>query len=164
MTLKGTDPSREVSVPAAVLVLAFAGVLLAILLRAIAAVLGARGPLRGRAALVAAVAFAIGVLGLSAWIVSPAAVDSYRDLGEAIGRTLDSVRGEMVRYPLGRGILGWERLGEVLAGKEGLLEKLETVWAASLGLPASAIIVVLVALHLAAAPGVSAGGGRRGRR
>jgi predicted PurR-regulated permease PerM len=130
-----------------VILLVFAGILLAILLRALSDWVSrlTRLPEGWSLALVLIVLAAL--LGLAGWLRAPEVADEFRALSEQLPRSIDKLNGYVQRFGI-----HVPQPADVVRDHPGLLNKMTGAVSATFGFLANAFIVFLVGIYLAADP------------
>ena len=133
-----------------VLLMAFGGVLLAVLLDAIAGLLGRHTPLGRRLALPVAVLAILAALGLLAWSVGGTLATQFNELLRQLPAALAKLREWLAASGLGQAVL--DSFGSV----DGTDSALKLVGAAmtTLGAVANVLLVLVLGIYLAADPGL----------
>lgn len=137
-----------------VLMLVFAGILVAVLLHEAGASLRRWLPLSRGWALAAVVGAALGVLALGGWLLAPGVADQADQLADALPRSLQQLQSALQRH----GVL--HRLADSLPSPDSLLSQASSMVARAgvffsgiVGALANAAIVAIVGIYFAAAPG-----------
>lgn len=142
-----------------VLLLAFAGILLAIFLRALSVWLSGRTPLSGGWSLAVVILALVSVLGAGAWLLAPDVAEQVDQLSESVPRSAQQLGQRIERYAWGRQLLAQvPTTGELLSDKSNVLARVTGVFSTTFGLIAGVVIVLFVGLYLAADPQLYAGG------
>jgi predicted PurR-regulated permease PerM len=129
---------------ATVLLLAFAGILLAILLRALSDWLSARVPVSGRWALALVVVTLLGLLALGAWLLGPRLAEQISQLTQRLPESLQQLQQRVEQY-------GWAQRA-VAQAQSWVADMLPSALSMTLGFVGGAVIVGAVGLFLAAQP------------
>ncbi len=142
---------------AEVLLLAFAGILLALLLRGIADWLAARAPVSPGLALAAVVVSLVALVGVGGRLLADELASQFDQLVAQVPQAWAAVREQIAQYAWGRSLLARLPAAESLASSGTLARAtglLSTTLGTTIGLVANLVIVVFVALYVAADPGV----------
>lgn len=142
-----------------VLMLAFAGVLFAVVLRTAADFLHRRTGLGDKASLAAAVLLLIaGVVGLG-WFIGPQVADQADELRRTLPRSVEKLTGTLGRYEWGRWVLdNAPEPGDVVPRRRDLLARITGVVSTALGAVGAVFVVFFIGLYLAAQPRMYAEG------
>lgn len=136
-----------------VLFLAFAGVLLAVLIRALSGLLCRHTPLSEKAAVWTVVGVGVVALGLVGAFVGARLVDEVGQFGEAIPATPEKLKELIDRYAVSRETLGRvPRLPEQVIGGVQELAKSAEVWLAPFQAVGYLVFIFFVAIYLAINP------------
>jgi predicted PurR-regulated permease PerM len=138
-----------------VLLVVFAGLLLAIVLRGLADALAARLPLPAGVSLAIVIIVLLGVLGLGGWLLSGDVARQVDQLGRDLPRAVESLREQLAGYEWGRTVVAALPRLEDLIADGGLVHATGAVsrtLGATLGLVVNVVIVSFVGLYVAADP------------
>ena len=142
-----------------VLLLVFAGVLLAVFLRSLSGWLSRRTPLSGAWSVAAVVAALAALLGLCFWLFAPSVAAQLDQLSEGLPRSAERVGRYLENYRWGRSLVSnVPSTDELLSGGGGVLSKATGVLSTTLGALTNVLIVLFVGLYLALEPGLYVGG------
>jgi predicted PurR-regulated permease PerM len=141
-----------------VFLLVFAGILLAILLRAPSDWLSERTGLPGGWSLGVVMLALVAVLALLGWLMVPSLVDQFAELYESIPQSLDNLRQRLAQYDWGERLLDEERRARLLPDATAILGRATGAISATFGALGSAVIILFLGLYLAISPGVYANG------
>lgn len=135
------------------LLLVFAGILLAVFLRGLSDWIAARTPFSSGWALAAVTLGLLGLIGGVGWVLAPTIVQQGRELAtqlpEAAGRLRERIEG----YTLGQQLVDQVPAPEdVLDEQGGLVEQATGIFSTTLGSLANVLIILVVGLYLAADP------------
>lgn len=134
-----------------VLLLCFGGLLVAVLLRALANQVAAHTPLSDRWALAFSVLAVVVVLAATSWFVGERVASQMNQLSETLPRAMGSARDWVRGTPIGNGL--FEHLSSIDLGK-----KLASFASSTFGALANTLLIVFLALYLAASPSLYRGG------
>jgi predicted PurR-regulated permease PerM len=136
-----------------VLLLAFAGILLAVFLRTLTDWISAYTGLASSWVLLLVFMVSIGVLGLGSWAMAPAINKQMTALAETVPEAVDKVEQLLKGHPIGRSILSqMQNPEELLPDQSVLLQKLTGAFSLSLEMLADIAIFFFVGLFLAIQP------------
>ena len=135
------------------LLLAFAGVLVAVFLSTPASVLHERVRLPYRVALLLTVAALIGVVALAVTWRGPAVASQFSDLRDSLPQAAESLRARIAQYPWGQRLLeGVPTVSDVLAGNRTIAGGAQAFVGRALGLVSTAFIILFTGLFIAVEP------------
>jgi predicted PurR-regulated permease PerM len=135
-----------------VLLLIFAGVLLAILLRAIAEPLAAHTPIGPRAALAVVVLLLIGGLVLGGRAFAPALADQIDQLGQEIPATLRQAQNWLAQYGWGQWLINQFQNPNRLPQPSELIGNVGGLFSNTVGVLVSLLVFLFLGLYLAIEP------------
>lgn len=136
-----------------VLLILFAGILLAILLRLPANWLGRRTMIPDRWALVVVAIILAASLGLLSWLVFPAIADQAEKLGEILPRGLEQAQGWLEQYDWGPQLLQQlSSLQELAPATGNLLVGVSNFFSGVFGLLTNLFVALVVGLYLSFQP------------
>lgn len=142
-----------------VLLLVFAGILLAVLLHDASCRLQRRLPLAHGPALAAVILAALLVLGLGGWLLAPGVAEQAGELYDAIPRALQRLQGALERYGIFQKIQGSLPAPEkVMSQATAMLARAGVFFSGAVGALANAVIVAVIGMYFAARPEVYIGG------
>ena len=136
-----------------VLLLAFAAILVACLLRGLANVFSdyTRVPVGWALAIV--IVALLGAVTAAVWLLAPHVATQVDDLFRGIAQSVQQLHGYLAQYEWGRRLLAQvPRIAE-LAQRGNLVGRVTGVFSTTLGFVANTILVAFIGLYLAAAPG-----------
>jgi len=137
------------------LLLAFAGVLLALFLSALADWLGRRAGLRYGWALAAVVAGLLALAGGTGWLLASTLAAQFAALSDRVPEGLGRLRESLAQYPWGRLVLEQApRAAEAGAAQAGDPSRLTGLVSGASGVLAAAVVVLFVGVFVAAEPGL----------
>lgn len=137
-----------------VLLLAFAGVLNAVLLRSLANLVADRTPLGPRAALAATVLAILLALGLGGWALAGQVAEQTDQLVTTIPDTAHAATGWLRQYTWGSWLLGQAQDPAQLPQPIELLRNVRGLFSSTAGALAGLVIVLFLGLYLAIEPGL----------
>jgi predicted PurR-regulated permease PerM len=137
---------------AEVLVLVFAGVVLACALRALSDPLDAYTPLSGRVSLAIVVAALLAFLAAAFWLVGEQLVVQIGQLSELLPGGANDVREWLQQSPIGAWLVTMSERGVQVA--QGSLSGIARFASTTVGTVANAILILFLGLYLAADPGL----------
>lgn len=142
-----------------VLLLVFAGILLAIFLRSLSEWVNIYTPLGEGWSLAAVVLGLFVVLGASAWLLAPSVAEQIDHLTERIPRSIQQLEDRVRRYEWGRRLFAQApQTQEVLPGAADIVQRAAGVFSSTVGTLASFVIFFFIGLFLASKPGLYTGG------
>lgn len=133
----------------------FAGILLAVALRALACPLAARLGVRQGLALVLVALAVAAAFGLTAWLAADGIASQVETFRETVPRILESLRERLSQSGWGRSIIGWLRPGETLTSGDAARNAAGYAFAGLNGLLGGlgdVALILLLGLYLAADP------------
>jgi predicted PurR-regulated permease PerM len=136
-----------------VLLLLFAGILVACFLRGLARGFSQYTRMGIGWSLGITVLLLVSVITLTVWLLAPDVSAQVDDLSRALANSIQQLRADLARYEWGRRILAEVPSVAELAQKGNLLGRLTGVFSSTLGVLANAVLVGFIGLYLAAAPG-----------
>ncbi|MFU8803752.1 MAG: AI-2E family transporter [Bradymonadaceae bacterium] len=136
-----------------ILVLIFAGCLLAIFLRAVAGWLAMHSPFKGGIAL-GVVGFGLIVLIIGAgWLVAPRVTEQAQALGEALPAAMEELGTNLEEYPWGQFLIGQiPDADELLAERFNVWARLGGVVTATVGVLVDVLVILFVGIYFAINP------------
>src|SRR5690606_4573518 len=137
---------------ARVLLLAFGGVLLGVLLDGLASALARRTPLSRRAALPVVVVGLVGLPVGPGFLVGPQLSAQMGELGGTLSGGLDALRAQMERSPLLHPLL--DALGTAQENSAEIARRMAGVFATMMGGLGGLAVIVFIGVYLAADPGL----------
>jgi predicted PurR-regulated permease PerM len=140
-----------------VLLLVFAGVLLAIFLRALADWLRDRSGMRDGWALALVCVALLALFGGGGWLLAPSVIEQTTQLVERVPQSLDRVRATIEQYELGRLLLQQTPNAENLPSGD-IVGQIAGIFSTTIGGIANIVIVLFVGLYLAVEPGMYVNG------
>ncbi|MGH6946760.1 MAG: AI-2E family transporter [Kiloniellales bacterium] len=141
-----------------VFLLVFAGILLAILLRAPSDWLSERTGLPGGWSLGVVMLALVAVLALIGWLMAPSLIDQLAQLYESIPQSLDDLRQRVAPYAWGERLLDQAQGTRLLPDATAVLGRATGAISATFGALGSAVVILFLGLYLAISPGVYANG------
>lgn len=136
-----------------VLMLVFAGILLAVFLRGVSDWLSARARLGANWSLAVVTLALIAALGVSIWLIAPRVSAQVNVLNEQLPRAVAQLTARLEHYEWARRILAQvPSPGELVQGRGGVLARATGIFSSALGALANVAIIVSIGLYLAAAP------------
>ncbi|MDF1501331.1 AI-2E family transporter [Roseisolibacter sp. H3M3-2] len=137
------------------LLLAFAGVLVAVLLSTPAALLHQRARLPYRVALFLVLVLLGGTIAVAVSLRGPAVVTEVDALRDSLPRALDALRDRVAQYPWGPRLLdGVPTMAEVVGDQQALAGRARDFAARLLALLSTGLIILFTGLFLAVEPGL----------
>ena len=143
---------------AAVFLLVFAGLLLAIFLATAARWVGERLRLPYAWALPAVILALAVCLGGVGWLVLPRIAVQADQLAQALPTAIDDFRRQVGQYAWGQAVLDRLRADQLLPSRSDILAQVTGVASTTLGMVANLFVVLFVGLYGAAEPGTYRGG------
>lgn len=136
-----------------VLMVAFTGLLVAVLLRSLSDQLHRRARLGEGWALAVTVLALVALCVLGVWLMSPRIATQFETLREAMPRAVESFRERMGQYEVGRWLLSQAPAMEgMVPRRQDLFSRMTGVVSATIGAIGTVMIVVALGLYFAAAP------------
>lgn len=136
-----------------VFLLIFAGVLLAIFLRALSDWLTQHSPLSGGWSLAVVVLVLISVIGLFGWLLAPRLAEQIDELSQTLPRSIQNLSQSVERYGWGRRILDrTPSFEDLMPDKSDVLAKATGVFSTTFGVIVNAVVILFVGLYLAVNP------------
>lgn len=137
------------------ILLAFAGVLLAVFLRGLARTLSHHTPLSTQWALLVVGILIIGLFVLGGWLLGPSIADQFARLTETIPRSLSDLRGHLQQYSWGQYMLqNMSSPEELFSGEQNRLSQLTGFASMVLNFFFSAVLILFVGIFLSIRPGL----------
>ncbi len=143
---------REV---AGILLIIFAGVLLAVILSGLARRLSERTPLAYGWSLLVVVILLVGVLGLAGWLIAPSVAAQMDQLGDTLPASLDQFEQQISQYKWGAYLV--ERVpapSEMMGGGGRLLSRVTGFFSTALGVLANILLIIALGIYFAVNPGI----------
>ncbi|MDX1532540.1 MAG: AI-2E family transporter [Rhodothermales bacterium] len=135
--------------------LTFAAVLFAVLLRSLAEPVARRSPLSARAAVLATAAVLVALFVLFGWFIGPRIAGQFEQFVGGLPQTVEAAQAQIRQYPWGEFVLGRIGGGGGSLGVMGPLQQAASmVWTAVF----DGIVIFFVGLFLALTPGRYVGG------
>jgi predicted PurR-regulated permease PerM len=136
-----------------VLMLAFAGLLFAILLRTITEFVDRHTRMGDKPALAAAVLLLVGVVVGVGWFLVPQVAEQTDESRRTLPKSLDRLTAEMNRYETGRWLLeNAPEPDELMPRRRDLLARITGVFSTALSAAGAVFVVFFIGLYLAAQP------------
>jgi predicted PurR-regulated permease PerM len=137
-----------------VLLLIFAGILLAVFLRALSDPLSERTGLRPGWSLTAVVLGLVALVGLGGGLIAGQVAVQLDQLVESVPSSLASVEQHLRSYAWGRTLLDRAPAANQLIGRTDILARVTGLFSTALGIVATVVIVLFVGIYLAIDPGL----------
>ena len=134
------------------LLLVFAGVLLAVLLRALTGFAAEHTPLSSGWALAAVALALLVLLGLAGWLLLPIVSGQFGQLVEQLPRAVARLRERIESYRWGRLVLTRAPAPGTLAGSGSLFSRVTGTFSVALDVVVDIVVILFVGLYLAADP------------
>lgn len=141
-----------------VLLLAFAGVLIAVVLRSLAELVAGRTPLGPRAALAAVVLALLAAVGLGGWALAGQVAEQTDQLVATVPDTVRQGADWLRQYSWGQWLLGQAEDPQQLPQPADLIGNVRSIFSTTAGAVAGLVIVLFLGLYLAIEPGLYIGG------
>jgi predicted PurR-regulated permease PerM len=135
-----------------VLLLAFAGLLLAVFLRGLADLLGRATGLSAGWSLTVVVIALGALIGAGGWFLASEVADQFQQLSESLTTSAENLREHLRGHPWGRRVLDGASGPELIAGRADVLGRVTGVVSSTLGFAANVLVIVFVGLYVAADP------------
>jgi predicted PurR-regulated permease PerM len=138
-----------------VLLVVFAGMLLATVLRSLADLLADYTPIGRHGALALVVLALLAFFGISGWLLAPQVTDQTRQLAEAIPEALAQVQGWIAQFTWGRDLIDQQPAPGDLIGDRAtdLLWQATGVFSSTLGVLVELVVILFLGVYLAVDPG-----------
>ena len=133
-----------------VLMIAFGGVLLAAVLRALSDPLDRITPLSSRLSLLIVVIGVVVVVGAAGWLIGGQVARQLQQLADVLPGAIEGVRKWMDRSVLGQILTELGQIG--IEGTRGALSRVASVASSTFGAVANTLLIVFLGLYLAADP------------
>lgn len=136
-----------------IILVLFAGVLLAIFLHGIARWVGRRTSLSYRSALLLTLVAIALIIGLAGWFVAPAIAEQASQLGPELRNALDIVQERLAELPFGQSLSGDTNLLDRFLGLAGnVAGRVSGVFSSTLGFITNLVVLLFVGLYFAYEP------------
>lgn len=136
-----------------VFLLIFAGILLAIFLRALSDWLSQHAPLSPGWSLAVVVMVLISVIGLLGWLLAPSLAEQIDELSQTLPRSIQNLRQSVEQYGWGRRILDrTPSFEDLIPDKSDVLAKATGVFSTTFGVIVNVVVILFVGLYLAVNP------------
>jgi predicted PurR-regulated permease PerM len=136
-----------------VLLLIFAGILLAILLRSMSDWLGARTRLSPRWSLAVVILAIIGLLGTLGWLLAPQVAEQVNELVETLPESVQHLRQRIEQYPWMRQLLAeTPRTGEVIPNQSEVVSQAAGFFSTTFGAFVDFIVILVFGIYFAINP------------
>jgi predicted PurR-regulated permease PerM len=135
-----------------ILILVFAGVVVAMVLRALAEPLAQRTGLGQRWALAIVVVALLGLVALGAWFFGARIAEQFDQIVQRVPQAWGNVRGWLEKHQAGRYVL--ESLSTSFVGADKAPASFARFFTGTFGAIGDAVVILVVGLYLAAEPGV----------
>jgi predicted PurR-regulated permease PerM len=136
-----------------VLFLVFAGLLLAVLLRALSDLLSRYTSIRQGLSLAIVVLGLISLLGVGAWLLAPQIMEQVGDLGETLTESVQQLRQRLDEYEWSQQLLPEIPAPEDMGGNQGeIVTQVANFFSITLGVLVEVVVVLFIGLYLAATP------------
>jgi predicted PurR-regulated permease PerM len=136
-----------------ILMLIFAGILLAVLLRGFSDWVSRRTPLSEGWALAMVMIAILAVLTAGVWRLAPGVADQVDQLKQSLPQAVQQVEERIKRYEWGRAILAqWPGVEELVSGPADLISRATGVFSRTFSAVAYLFIILFVGLYLAVSP------------
>jgi predicted PurR-regulated permease PerM len=137
-----------------VLLLVFAGMLLAVFLRGLRDGLGRYTPLRGNGALLVLVITLLAIFGVGIWLLAPQLGAQIMQLTETLPRSILSLEERLRQYGFGQWLLSQTPSPGEFISEGSILAKVTRVFSTTFGALASLLVILATGLYMAVAPDV----------
>lgn len=137
-----------------VFLLAFAGILLAVLLRSLTDGLSSRVPLSHAWALASVLLGLLLVVGFALWWLAPRVVQQIDQLAYDLPRAIDNLRQSLREYEWGRRLLEQAPPAPQLMPRRDVLAGVTGVFSTTLGVLVDVLVILFVGIYLAIRPGL----------
>jgi predicted PurR-regulated permease PerM len=138
----------------AILLLVFAGILLAVVLNGLAVRISGRFHTSYRVSVTVVLLTAIAVLAIGALILAPRLSDQVSDMSERLPQALQQLRDKLGQYGWARQALSQGSGSASMPFSNGLLPRLPNLFSSTFGFLADAVLVLFIGLYLAYDPGL----------
>jgi predicted PurR-regulated permease PerM len=137
-----------------VILLVFAGILLAILLRGLSDQLSQYTPLNATCALAVVMLMLLAILGIGIWLLAPDLAAQLSQLVETLPRSIQYLEQRIRQYGIGQWLLTHAMPVSELLPEGSALGRIKRVFSTTLGALASLIVILVIGLYMAVAPRV----------
>ncbi len=139
---------------AEVILLIFAGFLLAIFLRSLSGFLNKYAPLSETWALTVVLLMIIGLIALGVWLLSDSVQRQFEELSEQLPIAFEQVRGQISQYPLGRRIVEQMPSAQQFVGGQStnVFGRITGFVSTALDIVVNVLIVLITAVYFAFNP------------
>lgn len=137
-----------------VVVLVFAGILVALFLSAAANWIAARTPLPRWLALALVIVSIVGSLVLIFWLRGASLIEEVEELRSTLPAAVEELKERVGRYELGQRIIDEApRLGELLSDRDNVFSRVTGVFSATFGALTTVVLILFLGIVFAAEPG-----------
>jgi len=135
--------------------LIFAGLLLAVFLRALSNWLAEHTPLSAGWALAVVLVSLAGTIGLGMWLVVPTIARQAQELTQQLPQLLEQLRRQVRQLPFGEQLLREvPQAQQLLPSTSNIVGRVTGIFSTALGILVNIVIIVFVGIYLAADPGL----------
>jgi predicted PurR-regulated permease PerM len=135
-----------------VFLLGFAGLLLAILLRGLADLVGRVTALSPGWSLALVLLLLVALLGSGGWFLASETAKQFEQLSESVTSSAEDLQRYLRQHPWGRRFLESQPAEGLIAGRVDILGRVTGVVSSALGLVANALVILFVGLYVAIDP------------
>lgn len=136
-----------------VLMLVFAGLLLALFLRGISDWVAEHTPLSVGWSLLVVIVGLVGIVALSGWLLAPQVTRQVNQLREDLPASVQQARQYLMQFPFAEQIMAQvPQSSEIMSGQANMLSRVTGVVSATFNILFNLFIIVFVALYFAASP------------
>jgi predicted PurR-regulated permease PerM len=136
-----------------VLMLAFAGLLLALLFLTIAEFISQVTPLNERVALAVGILLPLGVMIVIGWFLVPQVIEQTNELQRTLPDSIDRLTASLNQYEAGQWILAYTpNSSDLIPRREDLLTRITGVFSTTLSAIVAVFVVFFIGLYIAAQP------------
>lgn len=137
---------------ATVVLIVFAGILLAVILSGTAKRLSMHTPLPYGWSLLVTVTFIIGALVLLGWVLAPQISAQFRELSETLPQSIDRVEQQLRQYAVGQYLLEQTQNQDFVPGRSSIWSQATGVVSKVFDVLATFIVILMIGVYLAANP------------
>ncbi len=136
-----------------VLLLVFAGTLLAVLFGGLAQLLGSHTPLSHGWALLVVVLAVFVLIGVGSWYVAPQIAAQFDELGQRLPESINRLEAWLAQHEWGQAVLDEAPVpADIVAGESGAWSRIGGAFSTALGMIANVLFTLALGIYLAANP------------
>lgn len=141
-----------------VLLLVFAGILLAIFLRGLSNCLAVRTFLSGGWSLALVVVALVAIAGTCAWLLAPRVIDQVEQLSQQLPRAIQQLGQRIEQHEWGRRVLASVPSADEMLPSGTVLSRATGIFSTALGMITTFIVILSIGIYLAVEPDLYTGG------